>query len=110
MTTYLRKNSYDVYEAENGEEALDVMDKTMMLKEGLEDIGYDLVVEPQLNIVAFYHKDIDTDYLADLLEQRGWRVSTSSYPKAIRVIVMKHISRDNIRDLLVDLKAISSNI
>lgn len=90
--------------------ALDVMDKTMMLKEGLEDIGYDLVVEPQLNIVAFYHKDIDTDYLADLLEQRGWRVSTSSYPKAIRVIVMKHISRDNIRDLLVDLKAISSNI
>ena len=90
--------------------ALDVMDKTMMLKEGLEDIGYDLVVEPQLNIVAFYHKDIDTDYLADLLEQRGWRVSTSSYPKAIRVIVMKHISRDNIRDLLVDLKAISSKI
>ena len=90
--------------------ALDVMDKTMMLKEGLEDIGYDLVVEPQLNIVAFYHKDIDTDYLADLLEQRGWRVSTSSYPKAIRVIVMKHISRDNIRDLLVDLKAISYNI
>ncbi|AGN17370.1 tyrosine decarboxylase MfnA [Methanobrevibacter sp. AbM4] len=90
--------------------ALDVMDKTMMLKEGLEDIGYDVVVEPQLNIVAFYHKDIDTDYLADLLEQRGWRVSTSSYPKAIRVIVMKHISRDNIRDLLVDLKAISSNI
>ena len=90
--------------------ALDVMDKTMMLKEGLEDIGYDLVVEPQLNIVAFYHKDIDTDYLADLLEQRGWRVSTSFYPKAIRVIVMKHISRDNIRDLLVDLKAISSNI
>lgn len=71
--------------------ALDVMDKTMMLKEGLEDIGYDLVVEPQLNIVAFYHKDIDTDYLADLLEQRGWRVSTSFYPKAIRVIVMKHI-------------------
>ncbi|MGI6447721.1 MAG: tyrosine decarboxylase MfnA [Methanobrevibacter boviskoreani] len=90
--------------------ALDVMDKTMMLKEGLEDIGYDVVVEPQLNIVAFYHKDIDTDYLADLLEQRGWRVSTSSYPKAIRVIVMKHISRDNIRDLLVDLKAISYNI
>ena len=90
--------------------ALDVMDKTMMLKEGLEDIGYDVVVEPQLNIVAFYHKDIDTDYLADLLEQRGWRVSTSSYPKAIRVIVMKHINRDNIRDLLVDLKAISSNI
>ncbi|MCI6774148.1 tyrosine decarboxylase MfnA [Methanobrevibacter boviskoreani] len=90
--------------------ALDVMDKTMMLKEGLEDIGYDLVVEPQLNIVAFYHKDIDTDYLADLLEQRGWRVSTSFYPKAIRVIVMKHISRDNIRDLLVDLKAISYNI
>ena len=27
MTTYLRKNNYDVLEAENGEEALDVMDR-----------------------------------------------------------------------------------
>ena len=27
MSTYLRRNSYDVFEAENGEDALDVMDK-----------------------------------------------------------------------------------
>ena len=27
MSTYLKRNSYDVYEAENGEDALDVMDR-----------------------------------------------------------------------------------
>jgi tyrosine decarboxylase/aspartate 1-decarboxylase len=90
--------------------ALDAMEKTNILKEGLLNIGYDVITEPELNIVAFCHKNIDTDYLADLLEEKGWRVSTSSYPKAIRVIVMRHISRDNIKDLLADLKVIAANI
>lgn len=33
------------------------MDNTHYFKEGLEKIGYDVVVEPELNIVAFNHPD-----------------------------------------------------
>ena len=90
--------------------ALYAMKKTMYLKKGLEELGYGIVVEPELNIVAFNHPDMETDDLALELEKRNWRVSCSSCPKAIRVIVMKHISMDNIKDLLNDLSEIADNI
>lgn len=89
--------------------ALEAMDKTMFLKKGIEDLGYDLVVEPELNIVAFNHPNMSTDDLAKELEKRNWNVSCSSCPKAIRIIVMKHITKKSIEDLLNDLSVIISN-
>ena len=35
-----------------------LMDNTHYFKEGLEKIGYDVVVEPELNIVAFNHPNM----------------------------------------------------
>ncbi len=90
--------------------ALDAMEKTSILKEGLLKMGYEIVIEPELNIIAFTHPDIDVDYLADLLEERNWRVSIASYPKAIRIIVMRHITLDSIKDLLADLKVIADSV
>lgn len=89
--------------------ALEAMDKTMFLKKGIEDLGYELVVEPELNIVAFNHPNMSTDDLAKELEKRNWNVSCSSCPKAIRIIVMKHITKKSIEDLLNDLSVIISN-
>lgn len=89
--------------------ALEAMDKTMFLKKGIEDLGYELVVEPELNIVAFNHPNMSTDDLAKELEERNWNVSCSSCPKAIRIIVMKHITKKSIEDLLNDLSVIINN-
>lgn len=83
-----------------------LMDNTYFLKEGLEKIGYELVVEPELNIVAFNHPTIETNELAEILEKKGWMVSVSSCPVAIRVILMNHITKNHIKELLKDLKEI----
>ncbi len=76
----------------------------------VEKLGYDLVVEPELNVVAFNHPKLEAEELAELLENRGWKVSCSSCPKAIRVILMNHIKRQNLIDFVEDLKEIKDSI
>lgn len=83
-----------------------LMDNTHYFKEGLEKIGYDVVVEPELNIVAFNHPDMEAHDLADKLEDLGWRVSVAKCPVAIRVVLMNHITKQHLIDLLDDLTEI----
>lgn len=86
--------------------AKEAMDKSLFLSENLKKLGYNLVVEPKLNIVAFNHPNIETDDFANILEDYGWRTSCSSYPKAIRVIVTNHLTHNNLVDFLKDLEEI----
>ena len=79
------------------------MEKTHFLADNLKKLGYELVVEPKLNIVAFNHTYLETFELAQLLEERNWKISCSSYPKAIRVILMNHIKKEHLIELLNDL-------
>ena len=83
-----------------------LMDNTHYFKEGLEKIGYDVVVEPELNIVAFNHPNMEAHDLADKLENLGWRVSVAKCPVAIRVVLMNHITKQHLTDLLNDLAEI----
>lgn len=90
--------------------AENALNNAFFLAKGVKELGYELVVEPKLNIVAFNHPDLTTDDLATLLEEKGWKVSCSSCPKAIRVILMHHIKREHLVELLADLKDIAENI
>jgi len=83
------------------------MNVTKLLYRGIIDSGYEVVTEPQLNIVAFRSKEISVDELAEKLESLGWAVSKSSYPRAIRIIVMPHIKENHVNILLDDLKRIN---
>ena len=71
------------------------MEVTKLLYRGIIDSGYEVVTEPQLNIVAFKSKKIAVDDLAERLANLGWAVSKSSYPRAIRIIVMPHIKEES---------------
>ncbi|MBQ7928972.1 MAG: tyrosine decarboxylase MfnA [Methanobrevibacter sp.] len=86
--------------------AKNLMDNTEFFKEGLEKIGYDVVCEPELNIVAFNHPDIDANVLAEKLEKLNWKVSVAKCPVAIRVVLMNHIKKSHLKELLEDLKEI----
>ena len=44
--------------------------------------------------------------LADKLENLGWRVSVAKCPVAIRVVLMNHITKQHLTDLLNDLAEI----
>ena len=86
--------------------ACNQMENTYFLKDGLEEIGYEVVCEPELNIVAFNHPEMETNVLADKLEKLGWKVSVAKCPVAIRVVLMNHIKLNHLKELLEDLKEI----
>ncbi|MBR3139857.1 MAG: tyrosine decarboxylase MfnA [Methanobrevibacter sp.] len=86
--------------------AKEVMDNTKFFKEGLDELGYEVVCEPELNIVAFNHPNMETDVLARKLEKLGWKISVAKCPVAIRVVLMNHIKLSHIKELLEDLKEI----
>ncbi len=86
--------------------ARELMDNTAFFAEGLKEIGYEIVCEPELNIVAFNHPDMDAHVLAQKLEELNWKVSVAKCPVAIRVVLMNHIKRNHLEELLEDLKEI----
>ena len=85
------------------------MEITKTLALGIKELGLELITEPELNIVAFKSKNISIDELAQKLNDRDWAVSISSYPRAIRIIVMPHINKEHITKFLADLKQITVN-
>ncbi|HMK53700.1 MAG TPA: tyrosine decarboxylase MfnA [Methanobacteriaceae archaeon] len=82
---------------------LECMEVTQYLADGLEKIGCDLITDPELNIVAFRHSEMAVEDIVRKLAEKGWSVSLSSYPKAIRVIVMPHLNKGHIDEFLRDL-------
>ena len=87
--------------------AQELMENTYFLKEGLESIGYELVCNPELNLLAFNHPNIETHEFAEKLEKLGWKVSVAKCPtEAIRVVLMNHIKKSHLKELLEDLKEI----
>jgi tyrosine decarboxylase/aspartate 1-decarboxylase len=83
------------------------MELTHILARGVKEAGYDLVTEPQLNIVAFTGKGLTPWQISEMLEEKGWAVSVSSYPQAVRIIVMPHVKLEHISLFLEDLKVIN---
>ena len=86
--------------------ANDLMENTKFLARGLKELGYEIVCEPELNIVAFNHPEMQTNDLAEKLEGLGWKISVAKCPVAIRVVLMNHVKRNHLEELLKDLKDI----
>lgn len=82
------------------------MENTKFLAENLKKLGYEIICEPELNIVAFNHPDMDANDLAQKLEDLGWKVSVAKCPVAIRIVLMNHIKRNHLEELLKDLEDI----
>ena len=84
-----------------------LMKNTCFLKDSLEKIGYDVIVEPQLNIVAFNHPEKSPEVLSQELEKiNGWKVSVANCPKAIRIVLMNHVTKTHLKEFLNDLKSL----
>ena len=66
------------------------MKNTRAIVERAREAGVEPVIEPVMNIAAFRVRDVEGVQRA--LEKRGWRVSASRNPPALRVVVMPHIT------------------
>ncbi|MCW4007703.1 MAG: tyrosine decarboxylase MfnA [Candidatus Bathyarchaeota archaeon] len=78
---------------------------TKFLSSRLEALGFTLVVQPQLNIVAF--KAADTKQLVEKLRQHGWLVSYIPRLDCIRIVIMPHIRKRHLAAFLKDLSHIA---
>lgn len=90
--------------------ANECMINTNFLADALQKEEFELVTTPELNILGFNHPEIATDDLAQMLEDNGWMVSISSYPKAIRIVLMGHINHLHLIDFLATLRKIKSSL
>ena len=86
--------------------AQNMMENTKFFAENLKKLGYEIICEPELNIVAFNHPDMEANDLAKKLEDLGWKVSVAKCPVAIRVVLMNHIKKNHLEELLKDLEDI----
>ena len=85
--------------------AHELMVNTHFLRDSLEKIGYDVIVEPELNIIAFNHPEKSPEKLSDELEKiNGWKVSVANCPKAIRIVLMNHVTKTHLKEFISDLE------
>ena len=81
------------------------MDLTHHLVKGAREIGIQPAIEPIMNVVALMVPS--PAQVREELMKRGWHVSMTREPnRALRLILMKHMTRENIDLFLEDLKAI----
>lgn len=80
------------------------MNLTRRLANGIRKIeGLNLVVEPELNMVAFKSRVVGAREIYKALEARRWQTSLISKPQCIRLIVMPHHRRNHVDSFLTDL-------
>ncbi|MEW6011573.1 MAG: tyrosine decarboxylase MfnA [Euryarchaeota archaeon] len=89
--------------------ASSTMEVTNFLARELISSGFELVSEPELNIVAFNSGKIPAKELSTKLKQKGWVVSVSACPPAIRIVLMPHIRKEHIVEFMDDLKSIQKS-
>jgi tyrosine decarboxylase/aspartate 1-decarboxylase len=77
------------------------MKTTRLLADGLTDVGFKLVVEPTLNMVAF-RSNSGTKRLAEKLRRQGWFVSYVPRYDCIRIVVMPHVKKRHALAFLKD--------
>lgn len=82
--------------------AANCMELTTLLYEGLEVAGFEVLLRPSLNVVAF--RCANAKLLVDKLRSRGWHASYVPRLSAIRFVLMPHSTKQHVTALLACLK------
>jgi tyrosine decarboxylase/aspartate 1-decarboxylase len=80
------------------------MRNTKLIIELMEELGFEPVIEPKMNIVTFEMEDIDR--IREELKKRRWLVSKSLNPLGMRLVIMPHVEEENLKLFVEDLKRI----
>lgn len=83
--------------------AEDCIKNTKLLCDELGKIdGVVIVTEPELNIVGIKVPKLNKTYKA--LKRKGWKISSDSEKKNLRIVVMPHVTERVINEFVTDLK------
>ena len=81
------------------------MELTDMVVAGAREIGIEPLMEPIMNVVALDVPDADL-VRKRLRDEFGWQVSITRTPRALRLVLMPHLTTENIELFLHDLKIV----
>lgn len=77
---------------------------TRVLVEEMENIGFEAVIKPIMNVVSFHSEKAEK--IKDELYRRRWVISTIREPKAVRMVIMPHVTEEIIKDFISELKRV----
>lgn len=80
------------------------MDMTALLVEEMRNLGFEPVIEPVMNVVAF--RTDKAEKIKEELYRRDWVISTIRKPKAIRMVIMPHVNEEVISGFIQALKEV----
>ena len=75
---------------------------TRIITEGLKNQGFELLAEPELNVIGF-RSSVGTKNLAEKLSGLGWFVSYIPRYDCVRIVVMPHVKRRHASNFLEDV-------
>ncbi len=81
---------------------------TRILVEEMQSVGFEPVVYPIMNVVAFATEKAER--IKDELYKRSWVISTIRNPKAIRFVVMPHVTEEVIKSFMSEFRKVISTI
>lgn len=82
----------------------DCMRKSNLIVSRMRDIGIEPLMEPVTNVVVL---DVpDADDMRIRLRKKGWEVSITRNPRALRLVIMPHLSDGNINLFMDDVEAL----
>ncbi len=87
--------------------ALRCVNMAKMLVDRVENFGVYPIVDPIMNVLALDVPKIEKVLL--MLLVRGWRVSVTRKPRALRLVIMPHTTEENLNLFIEDLKEIVKN-
>ncbi|MCK5660695.1 MAG: tyrosine decarboxylase MfnA, partial [Methanosarcinales archaeon] len=86
----------------------DCMRKSDLIVSKMRDIGIEPLMEPVTNVVVL---DVsDADDMRIRLRKKGWEVSITRNPRALRLVVMPHLSDENIELFMDDVEAVQNEM
>jgi len=81
---------------------------TGILLEELESLGFERVIDPVMNVVCF--KTEKAERIKEELRREGWVISTIRNPRAIRIVVMPHVTEEVVENFVKVLRRVLARI
>ncbi|MDF2958114.1 MAG: Glutamate or tyrosine decarboxylase [Candidatus Alkanophagales archaeon MCA70_species_1] len=77
---------------------------TRLVVDGARRLGVEPVIEPVMNVVALKVENVEL--VVERLRERGWRVSTTRKPRALRLVIMPHVTEEAVMQFLKDFEEV----
>ncbi len=80
------------------------MSLTGLMVDGAKQMGIEPVIEPVMNVVTLRVNDVNG--VVEALRAKGWEVSTTRSPEALRMVIMPHVTEEMVKSFLEALNEV----